>query len=306
MKRIIIKYIFILFISSNLLLSQYRNSNYTTEHKIDLTENFIEDFKNNSNLINKEELQSTKNKYSPLFAGLYSAIIPGAGQFYTERYWQSIAFIGAEAFGWILYAIYEKKGDRHTDIFQNYADDYWSVIKYARWIEMYYGYSAADIIKDSPPDNVAQPWKYVDWSKLNYYEEEIGKQAHSGFSHKLAPYRDQQYYEMIGKYAQFIGGWNDAWNGSNSLYGKDDVFNERVSPNFLKYRDMRGDANSFYNIATTVSYVILANHIFSALEAAWSASKINNKLKLKGHIQPRTIYGNLVEYVPTLHARYEF
>ena len=62
---------------------------------------------------------------------------------------------------------------------------------------------------------------------------------------------------------------------------------------------MRGDANNFYNIAATVSYVIVANHIFNALEAAWNASKINQTLHLQGHIRTRVIYGQMVEFVPT-------
>jgi hypothetical protein len=68
---------------------------------------------------------------------------------------------------------------------------------------------------------------------------------------------------------------------------------------------MRGKANSYYNIGTTVSYVIVANHVFSALEAALNASKINHRIQLQGHIQSRRIYGNLVEFVPTLNVKYE-
>jgi hypothetical protein len=125
----------------------------------------------------------------------------------------------------------------------------------------------------------------------------------------LAPYGDQQYYEMIGKYSQFGGGWDDAAKFKTNGYTKADVIANNgignVSPHFLDYAKMRGDANSYYNIATTVSYVIVANHIFSALEAVWNASKINHKIQLQGHIQSRIIYGNLVEFVPTLQVKYE-
>jgi hypothetical protein len=68
---------------------------------------------------------------------------------------------------------------------------------------------------------------------------------------------------------------------------------------------MRGDANSSFNIATAVSYVIVANHVFSALEAAFNASNINHRLQLQGHIESRRVYGNMVEFVPTLHVQYE-
>jgi len=249
-----------------------------------------------------------KVRYSPLVVGLYSAVLPGAGQFYTKSYWQGAAFLGAEVLAWVVYATYEKKGDRQTDDFQQYADEHWSVVRYANWINSQNGfqqYYRSGIIIGNPPDNVSKPWNYVNWDLLNQCEGDIAdKIVGSGFTHKLAPYGDQQYYEMIGKYSQFGGGWDDATSYTSAdviaNYGKGNV-----SPRFLAYSDMRGKANSYYNIATTVSYVIVANHVFSALEAALNASKINHRIQLQGHIQSRRIYGNFVEFVPTLNVKYE-
>ncbi len=131
----------------------------------------------------------------------------------------------------------------------------------------------------------------------------------TGFSHRLAPYGNQQYYEMIGKYGQFGGGWDDAATFQPGGFTPADVIANNgignVSPNFFNYRNMRSDANNFYNIATGVSIVIVANHVFSALEAAWNASHLNHKIQLEGHIQSRSIYGNFVEFVPTLHITYD-
>jgi hypothetical protein len=107
----------------------------------------------------------------------------------------------------------------------------------------------------------------------------------TGFTHKLALHGDQQYYEMIGKYSQFGGGWDDAATFQTGGFKKEDVIANgigNVSPHFLAYSKMRGDANSFYNIATTVSYVIIANHVLSALEAVWNASKLNHMNYKKG------------------------
>ena len=240
-------------------------------------------------------------KYSPLTAGLLSAGVPGAGQFYTKNYWQSAAFFGAEVLLWITYAIYEDRGDQRTRIFEEYADEHWSVVRYAYWIKNsteYQGYFRNGIFIGTPPStDVSQPWNYINFDELNLCEEEIGGlDTKTGFSHRLEKYGDQQYYEMIGKYPQFGGGWDDA-----SSFTENDIRSGNVSQNFLKYSQMRGDANSAYNIATTVSYVIMANHLFSALEAALNASRINHKVHLEGHIQSRLIYSNLVEFVPTFN-----
>jgi hypothetical protein len=237
-----------------------------------------------------------KKKYSPLRAALYSAILPGAGQFYTKSYWQSAAFFGSEVLAWVLYASYENEGDQKTDEFKNYADEHWSVVQYASWINVNFSRS----LNTNP----------VDWSDLNKAEWEIGGgdpaiTQPTGFTHQLAHYGEQQYYEMIGKYAQFGGGWDDAATFKPGGYTTGDVTSGNVSPNFSKYSAMRGDANNFYNIATTVSYLIVVNHVLSAVEAAWNASKINHRIQLEGHIQSRRIYGNIVEFVPTLHVKYE-
>jgi hypothetical protein len=246
-----------------------------------------------------------KRLYSPLRAGLFSAVIPGAGQFYTKTYWQSAAFFGAEVLTWVLYATYQNKGDHKTEEFQNYADEHWSVIRYVDWICAYYITTNRNaIIPGGQPANTERPWEYVNWLQLNLKEDTLGSMTGLGFTHRLEAHGKQQYYEMIGKYAQFGGGWDDAATFKpGDITANEGIGN--VSPNFLKYRDMRGDANSFYNIATTVSYLIVANHVFSALEAAWNASNINHRIKLQGHIESRQIYGNMVEFVPTLRANYE-
>jgi hypothetical protein len=244
--------------------------------------------------------RALKNKYSPLAAGLFSAVVPGAGQFYTKSYWQSAAFFSVEVLTWVVYASYEKKGDQQTNTFQQFANDHWSVVRYTDWININYGRAISE-----DPDLSLTPWQRINWDELNAVEEQIAQMyPPTGFTHKLAPYSDQQYFEMIGKYSQFGGGWDDA-----TAYTKADVIANNgignVSPRFLEYRDMRDKANGFYNIATTVSYVIVANHIFSMLEAAFNASKINHRIQLQGHIESRRIYGNLVEFVPTLQVKYE-
>jgi hypothetical protein len=268
------------------------------------------------------------NKYSPLRAGLYSAVIPGAGQFYTKSYLQSALFAGAEVALWIFYSKYESKGDQKTQEFQNYADGYvngsyvdakYSVVRYVEWIQKYYPlawmkehiFSDADYNKAvSSYDAMlngstsSHPWDQVNWSALNDYEGFIGgSTAITGFSHKL-PFRpDQQYYELIGKYPQFAGGWDDAEaNGIDASA----VVHEIVSPNFLSYRNMRGDANNYYNIASTMAYVLVANHVLGALEAAWNAAHLNSQLHASSSVQPRNVDGYHVELAYAVNLQVEF
>lgn len=245
---------------------------------------------------------SVNKSYSPLRAGLYSAIMPGAGQFYTKSYWQSTLFLSAEVLMWIFYSTYEKKGDRQTNDFQNYADARWSVVRYVEWIRSNFPNEASGVNFYIPNTQGLPPWEQIDWARLNAVEDQIGQLATSGqltgFSHELPHRPEQQYYELIGKYPQFGGGWDDA-----TSFTPADVLASNVSPNFLKYSRMRGDANSFYNIASTFSYMVVANHIFSALEAAWNASRLNRKIHLQGHIRSRIVNGIMVEFVPTVDLK---
>jgi len=239
---------------------------------------------------------------SPLRAAAYSAVIPGAGEFYTESYWRSIAFFGAEVALWIVYATYDSKGDRLTAEFERYADVHWSVVRYAQWMETYYPQLTKSGAPACPPIVIGtsgEPWERVDWGALNACEEIIGREASTGFSHRLPVRPDQQYYELIGKYHQYNGGWDDS-NATPADYLV------TISGRFREYRDMRGKANDFFTIASTAGFILVANHVLSALDAAWSASQFNNALRVEAHLQPTIRSLGFVEFVPTARASITF
>ncbi len=240
-----------------------------------------------------------QGRKSVFMAALLSAAVPGAGEFYSESYWKAGSFLGAEIILWIVYATGTSKGDAQTVQFENYADAHWSVVRYAQWIET----NAAILNPDAPPctgiitnpNPAAVPWESVNWSILNQCEANIGAKASTGFSHRLPRRPEQQYYELIGKYLQYNAGWDD-WGASGPTVGE---YLLGPSPRFSEYRDMRGRANDFYNIASTASFLLVANHVLSALDAALSASEYNASIKLRAHLQPTVRDYGFVEFVPT-------
>jgi hypothetical protein len=243
---------------------------------------------------------TARNPKSPLTAALYSAVIPGAGQWYTESYFEGVGFISAEIALWLVYAVYNSKGDKTTADFQNYADLHWSVVQYAQWMKQYFPTQSGNIAIN--PNSNLPPWERVDWSQINDAEERIAQvQPTTGFTHRLPRRPEQQYYELIGKYPQYGGGWDDALGFTPS-----DVLQERVSEKFLLYSRMRGDANDLYRVAATASYLVAANHVLSALEAAFSAARFNSRIKLEAHIVPRRWSPSLVEFLPTVRASVAF
>ncbi len=243
---------------------------------------------------------------SPMKAALFSIIIPGAGQTYSERYWQGLAFFGAEVGLWIVYATYQSRADRQTSDFQTYADRHWSVVRYADWITQYAAQLAPNVnvntsglVPNRNPN--LPPWEQVDWQQINLAENQIMTVTANGFTHNLPLRPAQQYYELIGKYPQFLGGWDDAGG-----LGPSDVIANNVSPEFLNYRNQRGNANSMYAIASTATYVLVANHVLSALEAAWGAAVNNSNLKMGAMLEPVRHADGFVEFVPTARLQITF
>jgi hypothetical protein len=113
---------------------------------------------------------------------------------------------------------------------------------------------------------------------------------------------------MIGKYyTQFGYGWIDTYNYSGVINDDlGDIWSERSGDDpatigfdgqsafFYQYRDMRGDANNSLEKANTMMEIVLANHVLSALDAAFAIRSYNKRLaegplgdmKLRYHYKP--------------------
>ena len=206
---------------------------------------------------------------SPWVAAGLSVVVPGAGEFYSESFWKAAGFFALDVAAWVFAYSYDKKGDRQTDTFQDFANQHWSVVRYADYALENLAPSDgnyAGLIK--PGTENRPPWERVNWNVLNRMERDISATA-SGqyYSHTLPPYNDQQYYELIGKYPQFNQGWDDA--APTFVYG------DPLTPYFRSYSEMRGKANDYYTSASTFVTVAIVNHILSAADAAWSAASFN-------------------------------
>lgn len=212
---------------------------------------------------------------SPFLAAGLSLLVPGAGEFYTGHYWEAAAFLAADVAAWALAYSYDKRGDRQTDYFQDYANKNWSVVRYGQYAQD----NLVPLISDPnsrnfnwliPGTEGLPPWQRVNWAQLNEMERAIGSlTGNEGryYSHTLPSYGEQQYYELIGKYQQF----NQGWNGAPPTYH----YGDPVAPNFSFYSGERGKANSFYNTASTWVTVAIINHVVSAAYAALGAGWYN-------------------------------
>lgn len=244
---------------------------------------------------NDNSMTPGSSRKSPMLAAAMSLAIPGAGEFYTENYFKSGIFVAVEIAAITLGLIYDGKGDDQTVKFEAFAEAHWSVERYAEW-------AVNNAARINPNLDIAKLDIYdnhgnVVWSKLNDLEREIG----SWFSHQLAPYQDQQYYEMIGKYQQFNAGWDDFSEPAGNPFD----YGDKLTDRFNYYSGERGKANEYYDIAGGMVLVIVVNHVLSAADAALSAKWYNEKMNLNMSLHKENIgYASL--YYPKLNVSYAF
>jgi hypothetical protein len=276
--KIISLFIIILFTSLNSQTIQNKMSgNLITDSKILFSENQIESL--------PEIMPQPEKRKSPLLAGLLSFVIPGSGEIYAESYIKGAVFIALEAAVITTALIYDNKGDKQTEKFEKYADENWSVVKYAEWLNTYKG---ASIPIDRNPSLPA--WQQVNWDSLNHYEAQ--------FSHKLPHHGEQQYYELIGKYSQYNHGWIDQTAQTAEYLNN-------LTPMFHFYSGLRGEANDLYAIASTAVIGIYINHFLSVIDAVWTTANYNNNLAVKVRMEKQQL-ANGIELVPTLKLSYNF
>lgn len=224
-------------------------------------------------------------------AVLFSAVLPGAGQLYSQSYWKAAAFLAIEAAAWAVNISYNNKGDNKDAEFRQYADEnwseyrYWSYVNYqadkdegvfANYVPVPYDANGT-VINDDHGERI---WYLIDEGSYDQetidYLRQIENQfpTGSGFTHHLPETKTQQYYEMIGKYPkQFGNAWFDG--DFNAVY--QDFGQGNITPMNDFYATMRDDANQFYKTAGYGSMVVLINHIVSAIDAGFTANSFNKR-----------------------------
>lgn len=228
--------------------------------------------------INLVDLKQSSKKKSPFLGALFSGIIPGSGEVYAKSYLKAALFVALEAGLWTAYSIFQKKGNDQTDLYQGFADQNWSVNKYAQWLveQQFNGYTA-----------ITDPQS----SDLNRLRREINQVEGQNFSHQLPPFGDQQYYELIGKYQNFVAGWADADISTlNKNPGTQNYYGTYKTAMFENYSFDRQKANDYYDNSSTTLIAVIFNHVLSAADAAWSVSMFNKSLKISTNMRLDNMY----------------
>jgi hypothetical protein len=254
----------------------------------------------NAALSNMQESMSSDvsepqpNQKSVGKAVLFSALLPGSGQFYAKSYIKTAVFLTAEVGAWAVNISYNKKGDDKDREFKQYAEEKWSEYRY--W--SYVNWDAQDnpdlinlLVPEQYIDMVPAPnggtWYLINEQYFNANRETIISNLRQveaeQYSHRLPETRTQQYYEMIGKYPMQFG---NAWDDARFDYNYSGPDNITYNNNF--YMDMREESNRLYNVAQNALMVVLINHVVSAVDAGFTTRNYNRR-----QLQMEMSYNNI-------------
>ena len=203
---------------------------------------------------------------SPVKAFLLSLALPGLGQWYNGSRVKPFLFLGAEIAAWGLNRKWHAEGNDKTREFEAFQRAHWSRTDYEQ--------------------------KYLLWAYGVTDDDSLTGPEYPEVSHHLPDGETQQYFEMTGKYDQFLWGWDDAYlvvgtdttrlsdyNANNPpprIRGGPD--NTPFSARRLIYEGMRKDANDAYDRATKMVIAAMLNRVVSAFEAFVAARKHNRSL----------------------------
>lgn len=230
-------------------------------------------------------------------AMLGSAAVPGLGQAANRKWVRAGLYALVEAVSWTLYIKHFSDARSQEDRYHNFADNNWSVVKYAKWLVDYNNFHEGTNIQyndlgqnlnGEPAYNTEKDWARVDIEKLRalerqtYYYDSQGRQ-YEHFSHEIPDYGSQQYYELMSKYYQFGAGWSDFPQSKVVL----DWNTQAMSDNFHRGADLAERFNDNYRFAGNMLTLLIVNHFVSAFDALFTVQVMHNRLEA----QTAMLYG---------------
>ena len=206
-------------------------------------------------------VSASGGKISPRRAFLYSVLVPGLGEWMAGARKRALVFFGVETITLGLWSSWKGKGNDAEDDFRAFADTSWHPENYIAWRDSRNAHNSS--ITHALPCSSAVPF-YVKTGRFNGVDE--NDQRFSCDESEI-----QQYYELVGKYNQYVAGWGDlvrVSDGNLATYADVDSVENFHSDKRLSYEDQRDESNRYLKRASTLTGLILINHVFSAIDAA--------------------------------------
>ena len=215
---------------------------------------------------------------------IMSLVLPGAGQYYNKSpMWKTASFIGVELGSIIAWNYFFKESQRLKENYKAFADLHWTLDD---WVtNRFY-----------PPTQMHEAMSWTNFSALTKLTgthdlsliisgdlaNELNLTQVSSDSLDVHPdwlnsgdvmvVRDGHFYENIGKYDQFLGGWSDAkdaWYWEEKDVG-DSIEIVIKTPLKANYINQRYESNQMLSAVKYSITVLMFNHVISGIESVWT------------------------------------
>ncbi len=228
----------------------------------------------------------------PVKAMFKSFVLPGWGQMQNQDHWlKPVLFAGIETIGIISSINYGNRAEDIRHQFEAYGDAHWTL---ERWYN-----NTKIIFPDRWEDIIIGTHKLGLKIGSNYYfTDQLSQLVQQYAWSEISVIRDRDFYENIGKYDQFVGGWDDPYDDPFDTEGnwytvkKGNVESIILTTQKDKYRDQRHESNLLKHYSRYAVSVVMFNHLVSGLEAAWTANKQQKNMpKLDLNYNPLNKWG---------------
>ena len=232
---------------------------------------------------------------------IMSLVLPGAGQYYNKSpMWKTASFLGVELGSIVAWDYFIKKAKTLRNEYWSFADSNWDLYTWYKFTE----YGPTGKIEHN-----GRQWTENDFRAMSNYEgthhlllhlsgdlaAQYGEFITSDSLGMIAGYldldlvnvvRDRHFYENIGKYDQFVGGWSDA---NTDWYWEEKQLEDSTeivikTPLKADYIDQRFNSNKMLDRAKFSITALLFNHVISGLEAV-----LTNQKQSREKLNPTTI-----------------
>ena len=216
---------------------------------------------------------------------LFSLVLPGAGEAYMG-YTRGYFMMAADIVAWTQVAKYHDEGEDLTDDYLAFADKHYSD---ELLLEGYRTGGSSDLERTGQGDIY-----FNSFTLDKFFYEVADLQQLPLYVTKEDDFRE--YYENLGKWDQFIFGWDDYTRASEYDYPYDgyvptltraDLQHPWVSKNRDTYRLMRDEANDAYLKRDRWLYVNIGLRVFSVLQTAYLSGLLGGdpgeELEVAGH-----------------------
>ncbi len=223
----------------------------------------------------QDDDSTTMEKY-PAKGLLYSLVLPGAGQWYAGAKLKSIVFVGVELTSILAWSNLRQKGDDVKIDFEALANLHWRL---DLWYEQMF------FIPDSLGISIFGSHDIqillTDGTIIGSSEDLNGDSIPDWTTYEVDDViRDRDFYENVGKYNQFVGGWDDILDESGNVAFEITAKSVGDSTEWLvmtvnrdTYLDLRQDHNQYLQYAGYAVSAIMFNHVLSAIDAVWETSR---------------------------------